>query len=278
MEISIVEGIGVEKALQDIERVLNNITNAYSASPGATLYARYINWTNESIRILNGVIDIKSVSKLITTTRYWSLITAANHEIPEVLSIINTELAERTKQITFEVELIKKEFEKWKYFSGVLVIADTSVYLHSNNYFDKVDWHEIARIPPEREIRIIIPIQVIDELDDAKTSNRTILVSETNKEMIRDRARQTLKKINQLFMSVHEFQTLTVGIDNYKKTSIGLDIDSIYHVPVANADGEILDLALSLRTRTNKNVKIVTRDTGMHLRARNIGLESELTD
>jgi len=67
-------------------------------------------------------------------------------------------------------------------------VADTNIYLHHPDPLDQLDWRVLAdhEILVHDNIEVVLPILVVDELDDAKRS--------TNRN-VRSRARTTLNSI-----------------------------------------------------------------------------------
>lgn len=276
MEIAFINDVKVEVVLKAINDVNNSLTNIYSGSPGATLYDRYIFWTAEAKRTLGSVLPIEEVKRLVESSKYWVLIETNNFSASNITALIYSEIDERKMELAKVASLLVVQIEEWSGFDGVLVIADTSFYLHTDEYFTHFKWHEMLSIRTDIEIRVVVPIRVIDELDRMKSSNKSIPVSDANLEPVRTRARLTLKKINNLFEKVDSTPTLNIGVNSSENTSMKLYMDSLSHVSLEDGDTEILDRSLRLKEKAQKRLIILTRDAGMHLRAKSIGLESKL--
>jgi hypothetical protein len=69
---------------------------------------------------------------------------------------------------------------------GQLVVVDTSAFIEGE-YFTSFSWRQLAGVQAEGPIRLIVPIIVIDELDDLKRDRRA-----------GDRARSVLHRLHEL--------------------------------------------------------------------------------
>ena len=78
-------------------------------------------------------------------------------------SIINTEISEAKTKFQKLIEYLEGESTKWENFSGVILILDTNVLLHSPKIFFEMNWHEKLAIDQTKEIRIVLPIRIIQE-------------------------------------------------------------------------------------------------------------------
>jgi predicted ribonuclease YlaK len=132
---------------------------------------------------------------------------------------------------------------------GAIAVLDTNVLLHYQEP-PKVRWPQVLGPGPWR---LMIPLRVIEELDNKKYSASAKLAS---------RSRALLPTLERL-----------IGDDGSPQH---LDDDTTLEVPVEpaprsrphDADEEILALCAELPQLTGAEVTLVTADTGMRLRAR----------
>ena len=121
---------------------------------------------------------------------------------------------------------------------------------------DSVNWLEII---DQREVRIVIPLRVIEELDTKQYSES---------ERIRDRARKRLPHLYKLVSpggtpkALNDYATIEVFIEPGPRER------------PADADTEILETARDLRRLSGQGVTVVTGDTGMRLRAEAEGIST----
>jgi predicted ribonuclease YlaK len=113
------------------------------------------------------------------------------------------------------------------------------------------------------DIRVVIPILVIDELDDAKSDK------------IRGRARQTLKLLYGYFGQAGvESRVLRKRSTNSGQTSVELMLDVAGHQRLSRADDELIDRAGTLQGFIGRPVDFISFDTGAVLRAGAAGLRA----
>ena len=171
--------------------------------------------------------------------------------------------------------MLNLEFNKWRGFRGILALADTNFYLHSEQEFHELDWRTLLGARTYDLIHLVIPILVVKELDKSKR-NKGNKVSDTNPQLVSKRAQLTLKKINELFYNPLHTITLIPPDANHGEMKISILYHELNRVTLPDADSEILDRALTLQSISGVPVKVVTKDVNMHFTARTLSLESVL--
>lgn len=277
MELSPLPDISGEKVLSELREVIRLLENVRgSGGDYSTIFKNYVGWVADAVRILTHVVHREDVSRLITTPRHWALVTMTHTISSNVLSLTNTEIEERYFELGKVRDSLDAQLRRWLGFSGDVFIPDANVYLHSDLFFAELGWRQILDDRPLTELRLVIPILVIEELDRAK--RRTDKVSDKNPEAVRTRARRTLKRINESFSEPSDNPILVQSTGDCAAITMSLLIDEITHSRLPDADNEILDRALSLQDISGKKITIITRDHTMALKARNIGLKSKLLE
>ena len=145
-----------------------------------------------------------------------------------------------------------------------LLIPDTNIYLHQDHHFHELNWRDIAATSDE--VRVLIPMAVMREIDKAKRAPGNKTVSFTNKEAIRDRARLASKRIRTSFENPESIPELATRV------SMELLMDPRGHIAIEDSDSEIIDRALALQTMAGRKVAIVTSDGNMQFGAHVAGL------
>lgn len=115
---------------------------------------------------------------------------------------------------------------------------------------DNVAWREVVE---QESVRLIIPLRVIEELDEKKY---------TASDKLRGRARERLPKLYALVGAGGAPKALPNG-----HGTIEVFIEPGPRMRSLDADTEILEMAHDLRQLSGSKVTIVTGDTGMRLRA-----------
>jgi hypothetical protein len=146
--------------------------------------------------------------------------------------------------------------------SPALVIVDTSVYMHCRR-FDEIDWRDVVGADA---VTLVIPVQVLRELDEQKDQHRS--------RAMRERVRGVIRRIKEL-VRVDGPAPVRAGV------TIALDARRISAARVAeleldpeHGDDNILAAAATLRdARTGQRVVLVARDVTQLLFGAQLGLE-----
>jgi predicted ribonuclease YlaK len=209
----------------------------------------------------------KDLNELVLTNRYWATLsnTGDARAIAPALSDELRYLAGTLEDASRDIErrLLSWDADRALGREIAYVIPDTNVYLHHPQSFFDVAWHEVVqrRVRELTSIRVVIPMQVIDELDMQKKAET------------RSRARQTLKRIYQEFgASVDGRRTICAAEPRCGEVSVELLLDPAEHTRLSIADDELIDRAHSLQSFLGHEVQFVTYDTGAALRAAAAGL------
>ena len=130
---------------------------------------------------------------------------------------------------------------------GEPVVLDTNVLLHYE-LPDNVPW---AKVLGRASVRLVVPLRVVEELDEKKYGRNDLLAS---------RARNLLPWLERAVTTnggrIRDDATLEVPVDTSRRTR------------PESADREILDECHELHEFGGQGVTLVTGDTSMRLRAR----------
>jgi hypothetical protein len=260
--------------LLDALRLTENSVESVRGSGGTAVdrFNAYQRWANEEARRLGRLLRPADLDSLVTTPRYWTLqaLDPATHG--SLAAFIDLELDERLRVISETREELERDLARWKSVRGLVVVPDSNVLLHHDEYFDAIDW---TRVVPARaeDVHVVIPLLVIDELDNQKRGARNNKVSDVNPELVRTRARVTLRKFHDLFTSTNWRVTLKPSaFPESGAVTVELLFDDPDHVRLSRADDELVDQARGLQDLSGRAVHLVTFDTGAALRGRAAGL------
>lgn len=232
----------------------------------------YKRWATTAVRLLGAAISRDDLNRLVTTPGYWALQRLAPAEAKHQFELIDLELDERCSDLKQARDQLAGDIRRWSSPPGMLVVADTNVYLHHEHYFDEIPWHPIVQAQTEG-VRLVIPLLVVDELDRNK---RTAQNKRTNRsggtESVRTRARKTLAKLDRMFENPRWTASLIPARGKFGAVTAELLLDDPQHTRLPIADDEIVDRARALQDLTGRDVHVATFDTGMALRARTAGL------
>ena len=132
-------------------------------------------------------------------------------------------------------------------------MLDTNVLLHYLPV-DQIPWPDIVG---HQNVRLVIPLRVIEEIDAKKYAKRPDLAK---------RARNLLPALERMFGQAGAPGRVTDGV------TIEVPVDSGPRDRPADADEEILDTCRELGQFAGQPVTLVTGDTGMRLRAQAHGI------
>lgn len=138
---------------------------------------------------------------------------------------------------------------------GALAVLDTNVLMHYQR-LDEIPWAEVVGVAP---VRIILPICVIDELDNKKYTGSDRMSRRA------DLAVRVLRQYSELLRPGNA-ATLPDG------TTIEILLDEPRHERLPNPDEELLARCLLLLRAIGRQLTVITGDLGMQLRADATGL------
>src|SRR5437899_952930 len=186
--------------LLDALRLTENSLENVRGSGGSAIerFNAYQKWANEEARRLGRLLRPADLDSLVTTPRYWTLQALDPVAHGSLAAFINLELDERLRVVSGTREELERELVRWQSARGLVVVPDSHVLLHHDEYFDAIEWTTVVPARAE-DVNVVIPLLVIDELDDQKRGNRNNKVSDHNPERARTRARVTLRKLDELF-------------------------------------------------------------------------------
>jgi predicted ribonuclease YlaK len=188
-----------------------------------------------------------------------------------VNDLVSLELLER--KLAFEAALkeLDEQIARWS-LSGTFIMLDTGVYINHDEKLEKADFGALLGLYGS-PIRILVPMVVVDELDNLKQSS--------SKQLVRWRAGYTLAVLDRLFEKntnparLHAAGTLPPAPDGRVRGDVNVELlfDPSGHVRLPINDDEIVDRALAVEPLAGRKVTLLTYDTGQSTRARNAGLQ-----
>lgn len=229
-------GFSISEALESLRRITIDLRNIGTGT-AAEVLEQYQHWSNSAAEVLGFVITSKNIEQLILTPRHWALLsmTVTGNGLV-VHDVIRAERTDRLRTLAVVIQELEALEKAWSDVSAKVVAADTNVYLHHEQYFDEIDWKKLA---DSGEVRLLIPIAVVHELDTHKRSNRQVTVSDTNTQPLRTRARVTSRRLRELFEDPPWVATLAPGVE------VELLLDALDHRALDDADSEIIERVLA---------------------------------
>ncbi len=256
-------GATVESVVEQLRYVANEAGNVTGASPGRPEIQGvedYLRWTETAERMLNNVLPPDLVSDLVHTPRYWALRAATGAET-RLTPLLLEEVAARKRELDGLAAELEAERQRWSGGQVLLVVPDTNMFLQKDAPFANIDWP--SALQSETDVRIVLPIVVIHELDRLKRqgNNTTQLM-----------ARNALKWLSSTLPMTPKGPPVKIS-EQVPATTIEAYVTAGLSRP-ADADGVIIEVTDWLQAVSGRPTKLVTRDLGMRLRASARGIEA----
>lgn len=141
---------------------------------------------------------------------------------------------------------------------GQIVVPDTSAFIEGE-YFTDFDWHSLEGITAGELVRLVVPILVIEELDDLKRDRRA-----------GDRARSVLRRLWELGGLGR--RVIVPG----RNATIEVFPDDPWHLRRPVNDEEIIERAAAIKELTARDVVLAAGDYAMLSRAGAVELKAAL--
>ena len=181
---------------------------------------------------------------------------------------MDAELADRGAILEDTLRETREEFQRWSRVQR-LVVADTTVYCQHPKKLEEMDLAALIECR-EEQIELVVPMAVVDELDNLKQSRDKHL---------RWRAMYTLAVFDRVAGTsgvgrLRESVDSALREDGILCGELWIDVlfDLPGHVRFPIMDDEIVDRALAVQILSGKDVTFLTYDTGQAMRARKAGL------
>lgn len=214
---------------------------------------RYLTWAGATETQLRNVFTDLDIVHHLRSTAYWAIRNALFQPF-RVTQLINTEATEQAswlEALTSQLQALDRRLDA---APGQAMVLDTNVLLHYEPPWE-VAWPTLVR---QEQVRLMVPLRVIEELDEKKYAGRADLA---------DRARRLLSR---LWESLGESASGPVPLR--ENVTIEVPVEEGRRVRASDADEEILESCEQLRN-VGRPVILVTGDTGMSLRAKARRLE-----
>ncbi|NES15066.1 MULTISPECIES: PIN domain-containing protein [Micromonospora] len=233
----------------------------------------YFRWTDSAVSQLTGQIAERDIHRLVLTPRYWALLGSPTIGTPQFYQVLAREIDQRIAEFEAARTELEAQIARWTDLA-TYVVPDTSFFCQGERLFDQADYHHILGINWRTPIRALIPIAVVDELDELKEARTAV----------RHRARVSLAILDRVVagspQDPHELRSpelreLAGGVQAPTgDLTIEILFDPPGHVRLPIIDDEIIDRALSIQPLAGREVALLTCDTNQSFRARSVGLRA----
>lgn len=211
---------------------------------------RFLVWVHD-VEVAFSYLFVGGRLEALHTERFWH-IHAMTSETARPFELISDEVDAQVGRLEALRTALETEGRRLAIGDATIAVPDTNTLLHYR-LFDEVPWPAVVGA---KNVRLAIPLRVVDELDAKKYARRTDLAS---------RAGTILAHLEQRVGTTMDAPAplrdgVTVEVARVS------DLDEPYYHPL-DADTEIIDTCDALAVFSGKPVRLLSGDYGMRLRA-----------
>lgn len=243
---------------------------------GDEVIVGYLEWVSHQVRSLQGLVGPGDLDRLLTSRRYWATLDNPIATSTTVQSVL-TEIEHRIARMRSVADAVDAEVTRWhpSTKNTDFVVADTNVWLNIDGSLSAVDWRGLVddnegdSYSSGEELRIVLPMLVVDELDNLGH---------------RGDLRPKVNGVTRYLYGLLGSDPTTAGVVRAKRdgtadVTIRLLFDPVGHERLANSDDELIDRTVVLRAFLgipSARMFFLTHDAGAAFRATNAGLMTRL--
>lgn len=249
---------GIDLTIERLTYLSGQLGDCRAANSPSDKRYRWLQWWSEADTQLRNLFTDGEVatSLYVSSERVRNVNMAAqpggvlNHEIDAWVA--------QLEEMIGELKALKPFIER----PGRIVVPDTTVFIEGA-YFTELDWQAVAGVDAGDLVRVVVPVLVIEELDDHKRG----------RDRVQARARSVLHRLWQLHGGR---ATEAVALPGRKPVTIEVLTDDSWHVRRPVNDNEIIERALAVGEITGRDVIVAAADYCMLYQASAAGLKTAL--
>ncbi|MGO4586388.1 hypothetical protein AB4Z38_21270 [Arthrobacter sp. 2RAF6] len=113
--------------LRDAAREIENVRGSTQAEYAIGLYNAYFAWASHQVRLMSGLLPDEEIDRLITTRRYWTLLSLEPSAVTErtLRLLVDGEISQRIEYLKAVQEGITADLARWDSGAAVAVVLDT---------------------------------------------------------------------------------------------------------------------------------------------------------
>ncbi len=184
MALHVREGTDLTQAARRLAECAMEGSNRVNTSAGLRerlVVTAYLSWKDLVETQLRNVFTDPGVLSHLRTAAFWAIRDPAHQDF-RISELVNSEVNEQVAWIEGLVGHLNCMAERLAAAPGVATVLDTNVLLHYQPP-EQVEWAKVTGVDP---VRLLLPLRVIEELDEKKYTARPD---------IRDRARRLLSDL-----------------------------------------------------------------------------------
>lgn len=254
-------GVRVDDAVHTMRDLAIHGDNARNERAFADQHINaYLDWVDAAETKLRGMfVDFEVVDEL-HSRRYWNIV---RFDAPQYTTkLVQRELEHqipRLREVADQLERLARLRDR----GGFLIVPDTNVMLHCQA-IDKIKWREIANRAGGEPLRLVLTLQVLDEIDNKRYADS---------EKIRRKAKNAIRPLVEREAALKRSGFAPIDDKGVGATTVEYHVDGPSHRRRPDPDEEILDRTEFLAQITELPTCAITRDHGMLVRADARGID-----
>jgi hypothetical protein len=252
MRMRLRDGVSADQAITALRPLITEAGNIASAgtTPGGVPALRdaYLMWVEAVEAQLTFLTHDRALAGMLQTPRYWHIRQIQSGMDARPGPLVMAEVAAQRGALEDLVADLHARIQRLSASGGTMAVLDTNILLQYQEPW-KLPWREILLA---QSVRLIVPLRVVEELDEKKYSASKRLAV---------RARGLLPRLEALVGSDGSPGTVAQGV------TIEVPVERGSRSRTTDADEEILAFCAELPQLMGAPVTLVTADTAMRLRA-----------
>lgn len=239
--------LNAEGRLRDVATQGRNIAGGSAGESVAIHQNSYLAWVGTTESQLRNIFIDPTNWEHLYGERHWQIY-GLGEDSPRAIEMINKELNLQADWLDGLADYLKELVDRVRAAPGQITVLDTNVLLHFMPP-DQVDWAQVVGVS---QVRLVLPLRVVEELDEKKYTARDDLA---------DRTRRLLSQLRAQLAP-------TAGGPTELRSNVTIEVpvDDEQRRRTLDSDQEILDTCRELQSGGG-SVVLVTDDAGMTLRA-----------
>ena len=258
VRLAVVPGTDVRALIDDVNQQAmlgGNIHAQFAGFPLSHAQSEYVRWVAGVDQLLESRLLDSTLRDGLRGRAYWEIrnLTEQSLRGPELIS---DEVRVQCRALERLAERLETRSKRLSAMPGTRAVLDTHVLLHFLPV-EQIDWSSFI---PGEKVRLVLPLRVIEELDEKKYGRRDDLAGS---------ARGVLTALRRQLASSNGAPVAVAGREG---VTIEVPIEDEPRRRLLDADQEILDECVDFKS-FGQAVVLVTDDCGLDLRAHALGLE-----
>lgn len=252
--LQLIGGVDPAQARRVLKNAIAEPSNFSGAHDDINFRLKYLEWVERVEHNMHYLTNDPNALGMFGTQRHWQIRSSPATSLDRLWPMIEAEIRMQQAVLTQLLEDLDERIARASAAPGLATVVDTNVFLE-HVLPDQVVWQEIVEAD---QVRLVIPLRVVEELDHKKYDRRSDLA---------DRARRVLPMIQALVEEGGAPGEIREGV------TIEIPVDPGPRQRPEDADREVLNTCHELREFSGESAVLVSADTALRLRGEAEGLQ-----